>query len=257
MARKGHYLYKLYFPRTNFLFPLQTLFSSYKLYFPPTNFIFLLQTLFSWHKLYSNRTNFIITVQTLLSSYKLYFLVQTLLSSYKLYFLAQTLLSSYKLCHSRKELIRKESGNERKYFKMAEDEGDERDVIEHYFHLGYTNEIILEFLKRFHHIKISLRTLKRRLRSFGLRRKGNIMIDEARIRAVIIRELSGPGRLQGYRSMWHTLRIKCNLHVPSVVAARLVPEIDPSASMQRRRRRLPRRQYFSYGPNFCWHVDGR
>ena len=90
---------------------------------------------------------------------------------------------------------------------MAEGEGDERDVIEHYFHLGYTNEIILEFLKRFHHIKISLRTLKRRLRSFGLRRKGNIM-DEARIRAVFIRELSGLRRLQGYRSMWHTLRNK-------------------------------------------------
>ena len=118
------------------------------------------------------------------------------------------MIFSYKLyCHSRKELIRKESGNERKYFKMAEGEGDEQDVIEHYFNLGYTNEIILEFLKRFHHIKISLRTLKRRLRSFGLRRKGNI-IDEARIRAVIIRELSGPGRLQGYRSKWHTLRNK-------------------------------------------------
>ena len=154
VARKGHFLFKLYFPGTNFIFPLQTLFSSYKLYFPRTNFIFLLQTLFSSHKLYSNRTNFIITVQTSLSSYKLYFLLQTLLSSYKLYFLVQTLLSSYKrychltnfifsyklCCHSRKELIRKESGNERKYFKMAEGEGDERDVIEHYFHLGYTNE---------------------------------------------------------------------------------------------------------------------
>ncbi|KAK2558002.1 hypothetical protein P5673_019570 [Acropora cervicornis] len=139
---------------------------------------------------------------------------------------------------------------------MVEGEGEERDVIEHYFHLGYTNEIILEFLKRFHHIKISLRTLKRRLRSFGLRSKGNI-IDEARIRAIIIRELSGAGRLQGYRSMWHTLRIKYNQHVPRVVVARLLRrEIDPSASMQRRRRRLTRRLYFSYGPNFCWHVDG-
>ena len=116
------------------------------------------------------------------------------MSSYKLYCHRTNFIFSYKLyCHSRKELIRKESGNKHKYFKMAEGEGDERDVIEHYFHLGYTNEIIWEFLKRFHHIKISLRTLKRRLRSFGLRRKGNI-IDEARIQAVIIRELSGPRR---------------------------------------------------------------
>ena len=27
--------------------------------------------------------------------------------------------------------------------------------------------------------------------------------------------------------MWHTLRIKYNLHVPTVVVARLVCEIDP------------------------------
>ena len=139
---------------------------------------------------------------------------------------------------------------------MADGEGDQRDVIEYYFHLGYTNEIILKFLERFHDIKISLRTLKRRLRSFGLRRKGNI-IDEARIQAVIRREISGPGRLQGYRSMWHTLRTKYRLHVPRVIVARLLRELDPFASMQRRQRRLTRRQYFSYGPNFCWHVDGR
>ena len=152
--------------------------------------------------------------------------------------------------------MRKKSGNVFRYFKMVDCKGDQRDVIEYYFHLGYTNEIILEFLKRFHDIEISLRTLKRRLRSFGLRRKGNI-IDEARIRAVITREISGPGRLQEYRLMWHTLRTMYHLHVPRVIVARLLREIDPFASMQRRQRRLTRRQYFSYSPNFCWHVDGR
>jgi len=29
-------------------------------------------------------------------------------------------------------------------------------------------------------------------------------------------------------------------------------EIDPKRS-----RRLRRRAYVSYGPNFCWHIDGR
>ena len=38
VARKGHYLYKLYFPCTNFIFLVQTLFSSHKLYFPCTKF---------------------------------------------------------------------------------------------------------------------------------------------------------------------------------------------------------------------------
>lgn len=133
---------------------------------------------------------------------------------------------------------------------------DEREVIEYYFHLGYTNEIILQFLRRFHDIEISLRTLKRRLRRFGLRRKGNV-IDETRARHIITRELSGPGQLQEYRSTWHTLRTKYRLHVPRVTVARLLREIDPFACKQRRRRRLTRRQYISYGPSFCWHVDGK
>ena len=47
VACKGHYLYKLYFPRTNFIIVEQTLFSLCKLYSPRTNFIFLVQTLFS------------------------------------------------------------------------------------------------------------------------------------------------------------------------------------------------------------------
>ena len=63
-------------------------------------------------------------------------------------------------------------------------EDSERDVIEqieYYFNFGYSNEIILEFLERFHGIKISLRTLKKRLRLFGLRKRGNV-IDEGTIR---------------------------------------------------------------------------
>ena len=74
--------------------------------------------------------------------------LQTLYMLRKLYIDRQTWHLSSKLCISRKELIGKESGNERKYFKMAEGEGGERDVIEHYFHLGYTNEIILEWFIR-------------------------------------------------------------------------------------------------------------
>jgi len=34
-------------------------------------------------------------------------------------------------------------------------------------------------------------------------------------------------------------------------------DIDPEGVQERRSRRLRRRAYVSYGPNFCWHVDGR
>ena len=134
----------------------------------------------------------------------------------------------------------------------------EREIITHYFHLGYPNEIIRQFLLNYHDIVMSLRTLKRRLRDFGLRRNGNINDDlERRIRQIIENEISnGSGASLGYRSMWHLLRLQYHIHVPRRVVAQVIQEIDPEGVQQRRRRRLSRRRYISFGPNFCWHVDG-
>ena len=50
VARKGQYVYKVYFPRTKFIFLAQTIFSLYKIYNLDTNFIFSVQTLFSLYK---------------------------------------------------------------------------------------------------------------------------------------------------------------------------------------------------------------
>ena len=105
---------------------------------------------------------------------------------------------------------------------------------------------------------MSLRTLKRRLRDFGLRRNGNINDDlERRIRQIIENEISnGSGASLGYRSMWHLLRLQYHIHVPRRVVVQVIQETDPEGVQQRRRRRLSRRRYISFGPNFCWHVDG-
>ena len=135
----------------------------------------------------------------------------------------------------------------------------EREIVTRYFHLGYPNEVIRQFLSNYHDIVMSLRTgLKRRLSGFGLRRN---MIDheniERRIREVIENEISnGSGASLGYRSMWHLLRLQYHIHVPRGVVARILQEVDPEGVEQRRRRRLSRRRYISFGPNFCWHVDG-
>ena len=93
-------------------------------------------------------------------------------------------------------------------------EDSKSDVIEYYFNLKYSNEIILVFLERFHGIKLSLRTLKRRLRLFGLRRRGNV-IDEGTIRQAITTEISGPAQLQGYRSMYQSTN---SVKVPTACA---------------------------------------
>lgn len=139
---------------------------------------------------------------------------------------------------------------------MAEVFKTEREIISYYFHLGYENEVIREFLQNYHNITLSLRTLKRRLRDFGLRRNGND-IDRDQLRDIIKEQLHGSGRSLGYRAIWHSLRLEHHIHVPRRIVATVMQELDPDGVEQRRRRRLSRRRYFSYGPNFCWHVDGK
>ena len=105
----------------------------------------------------------------------------------------------------------------------------EREIITHYFHLGYSKEVIREFLSNYHDIEMSSRTLKRRLRDFGLKRNA---IDnqniEARVRGIIEDEISnGSGASLGYRSMWHLLRLQYHIHVPHQVVAQVLQEVDP------------------------------
>ena len=132
---------------------------------------------------------------------------------------------------------------------------DEREVIHNYFNLGYESEVILQFLAEYHGIRISLSTLKRRLRDYGLKRRGNdVNVDQ--LRDIIRNEILGSGESQGYRAVWHSLRLVHQIHVPRHLVATILQEVDPVGVQQRRRRRLSRRRYASYGLNFCWHVDG-
>ena len=131
----------------------------------------------------------------------------------------------------------------------------EREIIESYFHSGFEYESILQFLSKFHAIKMSMSTLKRRLKMFGLQRKQQeVNMDE--ITEIMRRELSGSGCLFGYRTMWHTLRIKYGILVPRNLVQIRLKELDPQGSQDRRRHRLKRRVYNVPGPNYCWHVDG-
>jgi hypothetical protein len=49
--------------------------------------------------------------------------------------------------------------------------------------------------------------LKRRLSELDLSRRGQNVDEEATVR-LICREIEGAGRLAGYRSIWHALRIR-------------------------------------------------
>ena len=69
---------------------------------------------------------------------------------------------------------------------------EEMELISHYFHLGYEYEVILEFLKQYHDVSLSIRSLKRKLREYGLRRNAND-VDEPRLRNIIRSELRCSG----------------------------------------------------------------
>jgi len=66
-------------------------------------------------------------------------------------------------------------------------------------------------------------------------------------------ELKGPGRHDGYRLMWQTLRQKYHLTVRRDLVMTLLNELDPSGVELRARRRFVRGVYSSHGPN---HLDG-
>jgi hypothetical protein len=132
---------------------------------------------------------------------------------------------------------------------------DEKELIEQYFHRGYGNKVIVDLLSCQHGIQISLSTLKRRLQDYGLNRRW-LNVDENRLRQLIQSEISGPGQLRSYKAVWHSLRLCHNIRVPRKDVARILQELDPEGTLQRRSRRLQRRRYISFGHNFCWHADG-
>lgn len=127
-------------------------------------------------------------------------------------------------------------------------------LIINYFNRGYPYPAIVGLLLNAG-VQISVRTLKRRLRSLGLRRKDQV-IDEQYLREVIREEMEGAGRLSGYRNVWHALRLRHSINVSRHVVARIIKEIDPEGVESRKARRLHRRRYTSDGPNACWHIDG-
>ena len=82
----------------------------------------------------------------------------------------------------------------------------EKDIIWNYFQAGYHYEVIVMFLRLYHNINISKRTLERRLNYYGFRRRGfsNATINE--LKNVIESEIQEPESMRGYRGLWHSLK---------------------------------------------------
>ena len=102
---------------------------------------------------------------------------------------------------------------------------------------------------------MSKRTFKRRLCQYGLKRRSRNITDAA-LRQIMEMELTGPSAHKGCRGIWSVLRCSYGITVTRDTVMKLLRELDPDGTEQRRAHRLHRRLYRSEGPNTCWHVDG-
>ena len=84
----------------------------------------------------------------------------------------------------------------------AMDSKEVRRLIEHCFHHGFQNQVVVDFLNNRQAVTMNPSTLKRRLRDYGLSRR-NVDVSDHEVREIVQREMSGPGELRGYRAVWH------------------------------------------------------
>lgn len=129
------------------------------------------------------------------------------------------------------------------------------EVIKDYFDQGYTYAVILDMLSTLHNIKMSLRSLKTRLKETELFRRKDVTLSPlVDVRNAILMELRGPGRLFGYQTMWQVLKQKYKLTVKRSAVMRLLKQLYAQGTDMRTRHRFVRRIYHSMGPNYIWHV---
>ena len=91
----------------------------------------------------------------------------------------------------------------------------EEEIITIYFIKGYPYGTILKFLHKHHKLKMSLRTLKTKLKIFGLARR-NVMNQNTaqRLEEAVKKELSEPSTNSGYRTIWRRLAMYHGVFVP-------------------------------------------
>ena len=130
---------------------------------------------------------------------------------------------------------------------------DRDDIIHFYFEMGLIYRDIVRVLVLNHRIVISERQLKRVLKSRGLARRKSFD-NIAEIIDFIQHQLDLSGQLHGYRWMYEKCNvngIKCKKEDVRII----LQVLNPGGTLLRMRHRLRRREYFSKGPNFIWHLD--
>ena len=114
----------------------------------------------------------------------------------------------------------------RKRHSDVQSETNQQELIKSYFLYGFDYQAIFVFLEKFHGIRISLPTLKRRLADHRLNKIGSD-ISDASLQVIIEREVNGPSSLKGYRNIWNKLRVTYGIKVPRDKVMEILRNIDP------------------------------
>ncbi|KAJ8319832.1 hypothetical protein KUTeg_001419 [Tegillarca granosa] len=126
-------------------------------------------------------------------------------------------------------------------------------TISTYLSFGIPYEEILGLLAQKHDVFISMKTLKRRLASYGLYRRKNFT-DIIIVAMFIQEQVQLSGCLHGYRWMYNKC-LQNGMVVQRDMVRILLKILDPPGVTLRIRGKLRRRQYTSKGPNYIWHID--
>jgi len=126
-------------------------------------------------------------------------------------------------------------------------------TIKNYFDMGLNYSEIIEFLHKNDNISMSLRTLKRILKSLSLARRKNFS-SIATVADFLASQVQGSSQLHGYKWM-HLKCIQNGFTVKQETVRYLLNDLDPEGVAIRKRKRLRRRQYHNKGPNYLWHTD--
>lgn len=127
-------------------------------------------------------------------------------------------------------------------------------LIRKYFKEGLTKKEICAKLLINNGVIVSESTVKRTLNIYRLFRRKN-KSDILEVALYIVKELDQSGAMHGYRWM-HAKCLKAGFIVSQEEVRLLLNIIDNEGVKLRQRRKLRRREYFSRGANFVWHIDG-
>ena len=138
--------------------------------------------------------------------------------------------------------------------ELLNQNNNELEIIEKYFNDRYDYNMINTILAMRYRINMSLRTLKRQLQVYGLKKNQNVS-NEA-LKEIMRHEVQRSSSRLDYRGMWNLPCVSYEIKTPRNVVMRMLKELDLVATEERRQRQLKRRHYKSRGPNDTWHGDG-